>query len=291
MSTMSPDPRKVNRRRFLRSACRWTVGAAGVAGLYAWRIEPHWLEIVERDMPLANLPASLAGKRVVHLTDIHVSHIVDQDYLERAFDQVAELDPDLVLVTGDLMTSRDLEQVDPVISLFRRLNPDQCAVYVTPGNHDYGRYVRQHQMVEVMFTQLENIGVRGLRNQMADFDGLQIVGCDEWMAGRFNIRVALEEYDPSRPAIAMTHNPDTVDYAGWEEYRGWILAGHTHGGQCRIPYFGAPIIPIRNRLYTAGEVKLDDRRTLYVGRGLGYTRRVRFLCSPEITVFRLTPTV
>lgn len=285
---MSPDPRKVNRRWFLRTTCRWSAGAVGVAGLYAWRIEPHWLEVVERNMPLANLPTSLAGKRVVHLTDIHVSRVVSQDYLERTFDQVAELDPDLVLVTGDLMTSRDLEQVEPVVSLFRRLDPDKRAIFVTPGNHDYGRHVRQHQLVEAMFGQLRRIGVGGLRNQMADFEGLQIVGCDEWMAGRFNIRAALEGYNPSRPAIAMTHNPDTVDHVGWQEFRGWILAGHTHGGQCRLPYFGAPIIPIRNRLYTAGEVPLDERRTLYVNRGLGYTRRVRFLCSPEITVFRLT---
>ncbi|WP_442482431.1 metallophosphoesterase [Aeoliella sp. SH292] len=285
---MSPDPRKVNRRRFLRSAGRWTAAVAGVAGLYAWRIEPHWLEIVERDMPLANLPANLAGKRVVHLTDIHVSRVVDQAYLERAFDQVAELDPDVVLVTGDLMTAKATEQIPSVLSLFNRLDPDQRCIVVTPGNHDYCRFVSQHGVVSSLFEQLGRMGVHGLRNQRMEYDGLQIVGCDEWMAGRFNIRVALDEYDPSRPAIAMTHNPDTVDYAGWEDYRGWILAGHTHGGQCRLPYFGAPIIPIRNRLYTAGEVKLDDRRTLYVGRGLGYTRRVRFLCSPEITVFRLT---
>jgi uncharacterized protein len=88
----------------------------------------------------------------------------------------------------------------------------------------------------------------------------------------------------------MTHNPDTVDIPGWAGFAGWVLAGHTHGGQCRLPYFGAPIVPIRNRRYTMGEVELNGGRRLYVNRGLGYTHRVRFLCSPEITVFRLTGT-
>jgi predicted MPP superfamily phosphohydrolase len=67
-----------------------------------------------------------------------------------------------------------------------------------------------------------------------------------------------------------------------------VLAGHTHGGQCRLPYFGAPIVPIRNRRYTIGEVALTGGRRLYVNRGLGYTHQVRFNCTPEITVFRLT---
>lgn len=287
---MPPIGMKVNRRRFFRSAARWTVGAAGVAGYYAWRVEPHWVDVVERDMPLANLPASLEGKRLVQLTDVHVSRVVEYDYLERAVDQTVELQPDVVVVTGDLMTAIGGELIEPVVQLLERLEPDKRAIFVTPGNHDYGLHVSQSYLVDTLFAELAKVGIQGLRNQQVDYEGLQIVGCDEWMAGRFNPYQAFAEFDSSRPGIALTHNPDTVDMPGWDGFSGWVLAGHTHGGQCRIPYFGAPILPIQNRQYEAGEIEIDSARRLYVNRGIGYTQRVRFMCSPEITQFRLTAT-
>ena len=73
----------------------------------------------------------------------------------------------------------------------------------------------------------------------------------------------------------------------WQGYRGWVLAGHTHGGQCRPPFLPAPIVPVRNRRYTRGEIDLSDGRRLYISRGLGYTWRVRFNVRPEVTLFTL----
>lgn len=288
---MPPSRMKVNRRQFFRSATRWTVGAAGVAGIYTWRVEPHWVDVVERDMPLANLPASLEGKRVVQLTDLHVSDMVEYDYLERAVDQAAELKPDIVMVTGDLMTAHGTEHIESTVRLLQRLNPDNCAIFATAGNHDYGHRIGQEYLVESLFAKLGKAGIRGLRNEQTEYQGLQIVGCDEWMARQFKPRKAFAQFDSSRPGIAMTHNPDTLDMGGWDGFTGWVLAGHTHGGQCRLPYFGAPILPIANRRYEAGEVVIDPLRRLYVNRGLGYTYRVRFMCSPEITRFRLTAAV
>ena len=62
------QPVKISRRQFLGSA----LAVAGLTALYTWRIEPHWLELVYRDLPIANLPPSLAGKRLVQLSDIHI---------------------------------------------------------------------------------------------------------------------------------------------------------------------------------------------------------------------------
>ncbi|WP_252855153.1 metallophosphoesterase [Aeoliella straminimaris] len=282
---------KVNRRQFIRSASLCSLGAAGVAGFYTWRVEPHWVDVVQRQMPLANLPDSLVGKRLVHITDLHVGHVVEYDYLQRAIDQTAELQPDLVMVTGDLMTAHHTECIEPAVRLLKRLNPDNCAIFVTPGNHDYGLHVAQDQVVTMLFDELRKVGIHGLRNEQIDYQGLQIVGCDEWMARRFHPQKAFAQFDVSRPGIALTHNPDTLDMPGWDGFEGWVLAGHTHGGQCRLPYFGAPILPIQNRRYEAGEVEVDSVRRLYVNRGLGYTHRVRFMCSPEITQFDLTAAV
>lgn len=86
----------------------------------------------------------------------------------------------------------------------------------------------------------------------------------------------------------LAHNPDIVDLPQWTTFRGWVLSGHTHGGQCRLPLLGAPVVPVRNRRYTAGHVQIAQGRDLYVNSGLGYKRRLRFGVRPEVTVFTLT---
>jgi predicted MPP superfamily phosphohydrolase len=90
--------------------------------------------------------------------------------------------------------------------------------------------------------------------------------------------------------LALAHNPDSVDRPGWEPFRGWILSGHTHGGQVQPPFLPPPILPIENRRYAAGRIELSGGRRLYVSRGVGHLLRVRFNCRPEATIFRLTRT-
>jgi predicted MPP superfamily phosphohydrolase len=98
----------------------------------------------------------------------------------------------------------------------------------------------------------------------------------------------LDATDWDRPTLVLCHNPDAVDLPIWSEYSGWILSGHTHGGQCKPPFLPPPLLPVRNTRYTAGAFALTGGRRLYINPGLGYLRRVRFNVRPEITVFRLT---
>jgi predicted MPP superfamily phosphohydrolase len=66
-----------------------------------------------------------------------------------------------------------------------------------------------------------------------------------------------------------------------------VLAGHTHGGQCKPPFLPPPLLPVRNRRYTAGEFAVAPGRTLYINRGLGHLIQVRFNVRPELTLFTL----
>ncbi|HTN02405.1 MAG TPA: phosphoesterase, partial [Planctomycetaceae bacterium] len=75
--------------------------------------------------------------------------------------------------------------------------------------------------------------------------------------------------------------------AEWDGYRGWILSGHTHGGQCKPPFLPPPLLPVKNQRYTAGEFAVADGRQLYISRGLGHLLPVRFNCRPEVTMFRM----
>jgi len=274
--------RVLTRRRFLAG-----IGAlAAGAGVYANRIEPHRVTVVRRDLPVPNLPADLDGQLLVQLSDLHIGP-TDDDYLLDCFRQVGELRPELIVITGDFMTSDGLKELDRVSTLLPQLSRPPLGIFGSLGNHDYGPTWYDSRIADPLSKRLNELGVRVCRNELVDVAGVQLIGLDEIWARQFRPREALTTYDRERPAIALSHNPDTVDDAGWRGYRGWVLSGHTHGGQCSVPLLGPPFLPIRNSRYAAGEVDLGDGRRLYVSRGVGYHWRVRFNVRPEITAHTL----
>lgn len=282
---MPPDRAPLlTRRRFLGGL----VGATAFTGFYTWRIEPEWLEITHRDLPLAHLPPELTGKTLVQLSDIHIGPQVDDDYIRRTFAAVTALAPDFVVHTGDLVTYSGpavIEQAKPLMAVFPRGKLGTVAIL---GNHDYGLHwadVNVAAQVAGLFTAN---GARVLRNESAVLGGLQFAGCDDLWTHHFAPTPALHALKPGEPTLVLCHNPDACDLNVWAGYQGWILAGHTHGGQCKPPFLPAPLLPVRNRRYTAGEFALTGNRQLYISRGIGHLQRVRFNVRPEVTVFRLT---
>jgi predicted MPP superfamily phosphohydrolase len=282
--------RRMTRRKFLRRSAGALGAAATGTFLYTWRLEPHWVEIVRRPLPIDGLPAALLGKRLVQISDIHVGPIVDQSYLLGAAEKVAELQPDLLAITGDFMTSHRDEQTPRALDVIRALPPAPLGRLAILGNHDYGRHHAHRDVGDKLTDGLERLDVQVLRNDVVDIGGLQVAGVDDLWSGDFRPEGTLAKLDAARPSLALCHNPDGVDHAAWRSYRGWILAGHTHGGQCKAPFFQPPIVPVFNKRYVAGEYDLGVGRRLYINRGLGYLHRVRFNCRPEITVFTLERT-
>jgi predicted MPP superfamily phosphohydrolase len=245
------------------------------------------VEIVHRDMPIANLPASLVGRRLVQLSDIHVGPEVDDGFLRRAFRLVNALEPDFLALTGDFMTCARTEQVDHALRILEHLRPGRHGTVGVLGNHDYGVSSRLPQVADRLVRGLRNGGIALLRNEQTTQAGLTFVGLEDFWGPFFAPRRALAGLDHGKAHLALCHNPDGADQPGWGRYQGWILAGHTHGGQCKAPFFAPPCLPVRNRRYVAGEVDLHDGRRLYINRALGHLLRVRFNVRPEITVFRL----
>jgi len=277
----------VGRRRFLKAGAS-LVTTSAVAGLYTWKVEPHWLEVVHRRLPVAFLPPRLAGRTLVQMSDLHVGLRVADDYILSTFGRVADLQPDIVVVTGDFMTHHPavFEQLRRVYAKFPR---GRMATLGILGNHDYGPNWSHVDMAQQVVETVRPFGVTMLRNETCDVDGLQFAGFEDLWANRFEPGRALAELDPRRGAIALSHNPDTVDAPVWEGFEGWILSGHTHGGQCKPPFLPPPLLPVRNRRYTAGEFELSGNRRLYISRGVGHLLEVRFNVRPEVTVFELRP--
>lgn len=274
------------RRRFLTAAGSFLAGGMGL-GLYTWRVEPHWFTVVERELPIANLPASWVGRTMLQISDLHVGPRVDADYLSNALEFASRLEPTLTVITGDFMTCHGSEQIDAVTQVLGHLDPGPLGCWAILGNHDYGTRWSRADVADQLVQRLAELGIRTLRNAVHRLDGLQLVGLDDLWGPYFDPAPALAQVDWDGPALTFCHNPDAVDLPALAVCRGWILAGHTHGGQCKPPFLPPPILPVRNQRYTSGEFDIGHDRRLYINPGLGYLRRVRFNVRPEITVFRM----
>jgi predicted MPP superfamily phosphohydrolase len=262
------------------------VGGLGIAG-YAWRVEPHWIEVVHRQLAIAGLPDAWVGRTLVLISDLHIGPVVDDDYLIGALERVAALAPDVVAVTGDFMTYRGPEQFDQVARVLEHLQPGRLATVGVLGNHDFGLQWSDVVVAERLARRVQEAGVNLLRNASFMFEGLALAGLDDCWSPTFAPQKVLPTLPPGHAALVLCHNPDVADLPVWAGFRGWILCGHTHGGQCKPPFFKPPLLPVSNPRYVAGEIDLQDGRRLYINRGLGYLRRVRFNVRPEITVFTL----
>jgi uncharacterized protein len=281
--TKPSKPRGFCRRHFIKAA----LAVPALTLLHTWRVEPHWLEFVYRDLPIANLPLPLAGRRLVQLSDLHIGPQVADEYLIETFRRVAALQPDIVVHTGDLISYRGdhtLEQARRVMAHCPRGRLGSAAIL---GNHDYGNNWADPRVAAAVAELLTGTGATVLRNARTAIAGLHLVGLDDLWARRFSLETAFQSFDFSQPTLVLTHNPDTCDFPGWSRYQGWILAGHTHGGQCKPPFLPPPLLPVRNNRYTSGEFTLEGGRRLYINRGVGHLLRVRFNVRPEVSVFRL----
>ncbi|HJU42880.1 MAG TPA: metallophosphoesterase, partial [Vicinamibacterales bacterium] len=204
------------------------------------------------------------------------------------FRRIADLRPDIVVFTGDLVSVHPGWR-DHVSAIFEQAPRGRLATVATLGNHDYGVFWKDPRVADQTAALVRSCGITVLRNEVLDGGGLQIVGLDDLWADRFDPIGAFGKVDANRAAIALSHNPDTADVPLWGNYEGWILAGHTHGGQCKPPFLPPPVLPVRNRRYTSGEFQLSGNRRLYISRGVGHSLPVRFNVRPEVTIFDLVP--
>jgi predicted MPP superfamily phosphohydrolase len=270
------------RRTFL-IGCGSTLAAAAGTGLYAWQWEPHWLEIVSHPLPIRGLPASLVGKTLLQISDVHVGARVDGAYVIETFRRAAALAPDIVAFTGDFISYHPTVFAQ-ASAVYRHVPRGRLATIASLGNHDYGPGWSHPEIAERVIQLVSTLGVTVLRNETAVVEGLQIAGLDDWWADRFDAKSTLARLAPGAPSLVLSHNPDTVDLPGWSGFNGWVLAGHTHGGQCKPPFLPPPVLPVKNTRYTFGDFDLSGHRRMYINRGVGHLWRVRFNVRPEITL-------
>ena len=266
----------------------WTALPAGGA-LYATQFEPFWFDVRQVDVPITRLPVPLEGFRISHLTDLHASDTVPLSHLEKACEIACNQKPDLVVVTGDLVT-HSYDYIDTVAALLKSM---RLPVFVSFGNHDYTPLGANPGPVTVladaMQRELEKAGCVVLRNRSVPLEKqgarFWITGLEDAYTSYFHPPTAFARRVEGETTICLSHNPDTVeDLLPFKP--DLILSGHTHGGQIRVPLLGAPLLPIFNRQRNQGLWKLPVGH-LYVSRGVGFLLHARFWCRPEVPLLIL----
>lgn len=275
-------------KRKLKHIAIYLFVMGALLGFYSWKIEPHWVKYEQINLTVKHLPEALEGKLLIQISDIHIGNYVDKDFIKRTFREIRALKPDIMVYTGDFVrlvqNKIPLEQLDEVMQDAPKGKLQTLAIL---GNHDYGKNFQDSAAADSIVSLLNGYSIKVLRNESVITQGLRIFGMDDFWGTNFDLVKTMKDYDQSQASLVLCHNPDAADLDGWNGYNGWILAGHTHAGQVRIPFWGSPIIPVKNKNYDQGIKKISGDRTLYINRGLGHSIPIRFNARPEVTIFTL----
>ncbi|MGK6341957.1 metallophosphoesterase [Chryseobacterium sp. DT-3] len=256
--------------------------------LYSWQVEPFWVEFVQRKLPVKNLPGSLEGKILMQISDLHVGDRFDWNFLIESFQKAQQFNPDFVVYTGDFVNHGTEEDQEDLKKVMEQAVYGKLATFGILGNHDYGENWDDIICSENICQILRDFGISMLKNSSEESHGLNFIGFEDLWSPNFHPEEVMNDYDPGKANIILCHNPDACDRDIWNGYQGWILSGHTHGGQCRIPGIITPVLPVENKKYISGEIDFQDGRRLYINRAIGHSFQIRFMVRPEITVFTLT---
>ena len=275
------------RRRIWRWSFRLFLCVAAAAGLWAFWLEPSRLIVDEQRL---QLPWGSGALRIAVLTDLHVgSPFNGVEKLQRIVDETNRAQPDLVCILGDLVIQG--------VKGGRFVPPEQIAaglgglraplgVFAVLGNHDAWL---DHARVRAA---LERHRIRVIEETALRVDGRSgpfwVAGISDFWTGAHDVAKALSAVKDDSPVILLTHNPDV--FPDVPDRVVLTLAGHTHGGQVRLPMVGRPVVPSRfGQRYAAGLV-VEGRRHLFVATGVGTSiLPVRFRVPPAVTILNIDP--
>jgi len=206
---------------------------------------------------IKNLPEQWKGKNIVQLSDVHLGHINSLDFLNDIVNKTNALDPDLILITGDLFDGMDGDLNYFADSLKRFQSKD--GVFFVIGNHE------TYLGLEGSLGVLEKSGIKALRNEIVNIDGLQIMGLDDIALSRNpDLIDGISNFDKNQASILMYHTPINVEIIKNSGIN-LQLSGHTHRGQLFPLGF---ITNIAHRGYGYGLFTEGDF-SIYISSGVG----------------------
>ena len=279
---------KARRKRISKITARALALLLVFLAAWAFLVEPNRLVFRDEVIQLPNWPTNFENLKIAVLADLHVgSPFIDADKLNYIVMQVNAAHPDLVLLLGDYVIQEVAfgKFVEPEVSAQNLKNlRAPHGVYAVLGNHDWwydGPRVRRA---------LEDVGIRVLDDEVArierDGQAIWLAGLADAWTNQTNIKGTLAQVTDESPIIALTHNPDL--FIRIPPRVTLTLAGHTHGGQVKLPLVGRLKVPSEfGQRYAAGHI-VENNHHLFVTTGIGTSIiPVRFLVPPEVVFLTL----
>ncbi len=280
------DGRPKNRFGITRRRTLQLLAAGGVGSLAnAFWFEPGHLSVTKQDVKIQSLPAGLDGFRIGLLSDFHFRPGDDDELVARAVARVNREKLDMIALTGDYI-SGNMRVVPPMLALIEKMTATH-GVFAVLGNHDgWGnrtaniRRLFEKSGLSFLINQNSRLSIKG--------ETLAVAGTDFVWLGKPNPSQALKGISKSTPVVALVHEPDFFDEMTACRDIQLQLSGHTHGGQCRVPFIGyAPQTVAYGKKYIYGHHQRGNSN-LFVTRGVGTVGiRVRFACPPELAILTM----
>jgi predicted MPP superfamily phosphohydrolase len=253
---------------------------------YIFLLEPNWIEVTRHNAWFKTLPPEFDGLVVAHLSDLHMARYGLRE--RRLITVLTQAKPDLIVLTGDFLANgsdptevqRFLKDLQPLATPF--------GVWAVLGNHDHpdtlaqGPEAMRRFFNEADVALLVNEGGRIGRG----LDTLSLIGIDDPYTRHDRLWEALKGMQRTPFAILLSHSPEIFIKADLARFD-LVLAGHTHGGQIRLPWIGALWLPEGSERYESGWFS-GERAKMFVTRGVGTSiLPIRFLARPEVPLITL----
>ena len=219
---------------------------------------------------------------LLFVSDFHAGFFLSSHLLEAIKESVQETPPDCILIGGDFVNHHpdDLQQLDELLRVMTSTAP----VVSVFGNHDHYAGIR------LLNERLREYGIYLLRDSMFQLkDELVIVGTRDYIVEGGGSCDALAQMNSTQKALLLTHAPDfLIDLPSEEKDRVFLaLAGHTHGGQVRLPFVG-PLVSQTNTPFVPGLNYGADHPPIFLTNGVGYAGLpIRVNAPPEMTYIQI----
>lgn len=270
--------------------------------LYGIFVGRHIVNVEKKSLYFDDFPEQISGFKIVQISDIHLGSFGnDTKVLENTVRIINQLQPDLLLFTGDIVNnfSDEMHGFEPFLEQFSA----KYGKYAIQGNHDYGDYyewpdtVSKRRNLDLIKSGLTNAGFKLLQNQWEKIvvkdTSFSLIGVENWGHRPFpqyaNLTKAMSGIPQNSFKILMTHDP-----AHWDAMVvpqtdiPLSFSGHTHGGQFALNIAGIGFSPVYFNQKHWGGLYYADNQYLYVNRGLGTIGFLgRIEMNPEITLITL----
>ncbi len=255
----------------------------GLIIIYSRYIATTGIQIKEYSVINNKIPESFKGFKVVHFSDLKYGSTTNQKYLKKLVNKINELNPDIIIFTGDLITSNykltDNEKKS-IIENLNKLDP-KIDIYSIRGDNDI------NETYNSIITQTKIIEINNL-NKLIYYKGdtpIMLIGLDDSINGNQSLDMAFNYEENNYYKILITHEPDTYEKIK-DKNIDLFLAGHSLNGQVRLPFIGSVYTPTGAKKYYDSKYKIDNTE-IYISNGLGTSKiPYRLNNRPSINLYR-----